>query len=574
MTKAAEEISALRSTGGFARLGDLGLIEVSGDDAARLLQARTCNDIAQLSPGRGQLNCLLNRTAHLQAVFWIYRLEDSFWIVAEKGQVPAIIEQIELYHFREQMALVDRSAEGTFWTIQGPESLPFLAEHLRSADIKAALDLDAVTVELDGKPVMLFKQSLTGEDGYLLWFPSGCETELAGNLQAALEAAGFAGLGTEALETARVEAGFPRYRIDISADDLITDTGLEQVAVSYTKGCYVGQEVVARIKTYSAPRKGLVGLMFPPGSPISYPCGTPCSVDSKEIGQLKSNVFSPTLGRTIALAFLTREYRQPDTQLTLEIEGSKQEAKVVLLPFYTPPSRQERARQLYERALALFAGDREAGSIGLLRKALNLDPLSPDVYEALGVILSRQGEIGEAVELMQHLAQLDPDSVMAHTNLSVFYMQLGDKERAEEEKAVAMSIQMRKLAMEAAAQQKQQEDERRRREEALDRMRMFRAVLEIDSEDLLANYGLGSAHVDLAEFEQAVPYLEKAIKVKPTHTVAYLALGKAFEGLKDTGKAMAAYKEGIDVASKRGDMMPLKEMQSRLVQLESAIKQG
>src|SRR4029450_3115291 len=153
---------------------------------------------------------------------------------------------------------------------------------------------------------------------------------------------------------------------------------------------------------------------------------------------------------------------------------------------------------------------------------------------------------------------------MAHTNLSVFYMQKGDKERAEEEKAQAMGIQMRKIAKEAAREQQQEEDKKRQRQDAVERMRMFREVLEIDADDLLANYGLGSVHVDLGEYEQAIPFLKKAIEVKPTHTVAYLALGQAFEALGRFPEALDTYKDGINVAAKRGDMMPLKERQNRL----------
>jgi folate-binding protein YgfZ len=568
----AQQVLALRSTGGFSRSAELGLIEVSGADAGRLLQARTTNDVLGLTNGCGQVNCLLDRTAHLQAVFSIYRLEDRFWIVAENGQISTIIEQIELYHFREDAHLKDMSSEGSFWAIHGPEAASFLGHHLQAADIQAILQSDAARVTFDGRPLIQFRLSFTGEDCHLLWIPKELEPALCARLVELAEGDGFIELSLEALNVARIEAGIPKYGIDISSADLIADTGLEQTAVSYTKGCYVGQEVVARIKTYSAPRKGLVGLMFPEGSQESFPISTPCRVDDTVVGQLKSCAYSPTLDRTIALAFVAREFRTPGQKLLLDMDNNPCEGVVALLPFYTPPTREHRARQLYDQALSEFAQDRELEAIHLLRKALALDPVFADAYEALGVILSRNDQLDEAIELMQQLSQLDPDSVMAHTNLSVFYMQQGDKERAEEEKAQAMSIQMRKLAMEAAAQQQQQEDEQRKRQESVERMRMFREVLEIDSDDLLANYGLGSVHVDLGEFEQAVPYLEKAIKVKPTHTVAYLALGQAFEGLGNRQKAIETYKAGTGIAAKRGDMMPLKEMRSRLAQLESAVQ--
>ncbi len=574
MPDISHQLRVLRSKGGFARLDDFAVIEVRGREAAKLLQARTTHDVASLKPGHGQLNCLLDRTAHLQAVFSLYRFDDCFWIVTEKQQVRTIVEQIELYHFREDVTLADRSSDGYFWTVQGPEAAVFVRRHLNVPDPENVLDLDAFAADFNGNSVTILRRSLTGEDGYLVWVPQDANEAVSPELRRDFEKLSLVELSAETLEVARIEAGLPKFGLDISAHDLVTDTGLEQVAVSYDKGCYVGQEVVARIKTYSAPRKGLVGLIFPEGSPASFPVGTPCQANDggqkpgPNVGELKSNAFSPTIGHTIALAFLKREYREPGQNRSLDIDGAVYEVTVVLLPFFTPLTREQRARQLYEQALADFAADKETESIELLRTALVLDPGCADVYEALGVILSKVDQLDEAIELMEKLVLLDADSVMAHTNLSVFYMQKGDKERAEEEKALAMGIQMRKIAQEAAQEQKVKEDKKRQREEAAERLRMFHEVLEIDADDLLANYGLGNVHVDLGEYALAIPYLKKAIEVKPTHTVAYLALGQALEALERIPEALETYKEGVNVAAKRGDMIPLKEMQNRLAQLQ------
>src|SRR5262249_818951 len=152
-----------------------------------------------------------------------------------------------------------------------------------------------------------------------------------------------------------------------------------------------------------------------------------------------------------------------------------------------------------------------------------------------------------------------------------FYLEQGNKEAAEEEKAVAMSIRMQKLAREVDLQKQEEKSQQQSREEALERMGMFAQVLEIDSEDLLANFGMGSIHVELKEFDRAIPYLLKAISLKPMHTVAYLALGAAYQGIDDPEQAKDIYKKGIEVASKRGDMTPLKEMQLRLSQIEKRL---
>jgi tetratricopeptide (TPR) repeat protein len=316
------------------------------------------------------------------------------------------------------------------------------------------------------------------------------------------------------------------------------------------------------MKTYSAPRKGLVGLSFPTDSTTDLlpPSGIASDVPAAETGQIKTLVYSPTLARPLALAYVPRSHRTPGEL----IKVGKHDATVCLLPFYKSQPPLERARTLYERALEDYASDRTEAAISNLRESLLLNPTFADAYEVLGVILSKHGDLDEAIRLMKRLADLQPDSVMAHTNLSVFYMEQGNKEAAEEEKAISMSITMEKLAREMRQQQEQQEQQKRKIEDAKERIEMFKQVLAIDPEDQLANYGMGNLLVDIDEFTDAVPHLRKAVELKPTHTAAYLALGKALEGAKQSTEASEVYKRGIEIAAQRGDMTPLKEMRSRL----------
>ncbi len=259
--------------------------------------------------------------------------------------------------------------------------------------------------------------------------------------------------------------------------------------------------------------------------------------------------------------------------LDVTINGVHTKATVCTLPFYHADPPQVVARHLYAEALKLYPDEKddisESPAVERLRHALELDPVFEDAYEALGVILSKRDRLDEAIMLMKQLAALNPDSVMAHTNLSVFYVEQGLKDEAEEEKAISMSIRMRLAAQQANAQKKDEEKKAQELEEASSRMEMFKQVLEIDSEDLLANYGVGSCYVVLGEFEGAVPFLQKAIEVKPTYTLAYSSLAQAFEGCGQVQEAIDAYQKGIEVASKRGDMTPLADMQKRLAALKN-----
>lgn len=562
---------ALRQAGGFACPADFGLIEVSGPDAGKFLQSRTTNDVFELRSGQGQLSCLLDRKGHIEAFYSLHRFEDVFWLVAERQQIAEILNQLDKYLFNAKAAITDHSNHGKLATVQGFMAKKLLGRATQADALPMVGKYGIAKVELWGCPVLLIQRSLTGEDGYLIWCDSSYSNQIMSNLKQAAEELSMPELSAEVVDIARIEAGLPKYGIDMSLENLLPETGLEEQAVSYTKGCYLGQEVIARIKTFGAPRRGLCGLRFAKELNQTLSPGTALLVGAKEIGTLQSNMFSPFLQQTIALAYLNKEYRIPGEQLCVEVSGTTYEVEVVLLPIYEPPSLDDRVGRLYEEALAEFATGDESRSITLLQDALILNPLHADCYEALGVILSRQEKLEDAVKVMKKLAELDPQSVMAHANLSVFYMQQGNKEAAEEEKAIAMSIRMQQIAREVDQKRKDEETQKEKLEAAVARMEMFKQVLEIDSEDLLANAGVGSIYVELEEFEQAIPYLLKSIEVKPTHSMSYVALGAAYSGLKRWDEATKTYRQGIEVAAKRGDMTPLKEMQLQLAKVEQSI---
>lgn len=556
-----QQVLQLRELAGYLPLPDYGLIEVLGPDAAKYLQARLCNDVFALSSGEGQLNALLDRKAHVLAYFSLHRAsEERFILLLERSQVAAVLEQIETYHFQEKLEY--RLLPWELWTIQGGLAPLF----------GPAMDEYAITSSdtAGGESDLIIKRSFSGDTGYVYAFPKESFDARVSELVARAQALNMVPIGPQALNIARIEAGQPIFGIDFDNNTLLPETGLENVAASYSKGCYQGQEVLARIRTYGAPRRGLVGLRFPLSEHPGWNLDTPIMLGGAEAGTLASSTYSPTLGCEIALAYVQREYRVPGTQLDISIDDKRYEAVTVALPFYSADDRREKARTICDAALQEFTRGSEEAAISQLRAALKLDPLLADAYEALGVALSRQDQLEEAIALMKQLERLDPESIMAHANLSVFYMQQGNKELAEEEKAKAMSIRMSQMAREFADQKAKEEEDRKRRAEAEQRMSMFKQVLEIDPEDFLANAGMGSAFVDMERYEDAVPFLEKALAARPTHTVAYVSLAEALEKLGNTEGAMAVYRQGIAVAAQKGNLTPMKEMQKQLDRLSGS----
>jgi folate-binding protein YgfZ len=139
-------------------------------------------------------------------------------------------------------------------------------------------------------------------------------------------------VGTQAYEVIRIEAGIPRYGIDITEDNLILETGLNH-AVSFNKGCYLGQEVVERIRSRGHVNKNLTGLVINGEKPVTI--GSKVLTAEKEIGTVTSSVYSPALSSAIALAYIHRDHRSSGTQLTIRDNYEVLNARVAELPFIT-----------------------------------------------------------------------------------------------------------------------------------------------------------------------------------------------------------------------------------------------
>lgn len=566
-TSVSAIVNQVRQRLGYISLENYGVIEVSGPDAADFLHAQTTHDVLALVPGTGQASALLDRKAHVQAYFSLHCLEPQrFWLFLQQDLISRTLERLEQYHFTEDITVQDRSSEYHVFALQGPETPSFLRACFPETALTLLEENRIGAIDSSwGVEMLLMGKSFTGEAGVCIWVPTAQANALESQLIEAGKSYSMTQITPEALEILRIEAGLPQYGVDMDEETVFPATGLEQIAVSYTKGCYQGQEVVAKIKTYGAVHQTLVGLIF--DAERVPPAHQNCILEGKVIGKTTSTTYSPTLQAPIAMAYLQRDYRIPGKTLHLEIAAEAYTATVQLLPFYKPLAADEAAKARYNEGLRLFSADQDEAAIAALREAIAQDPHFADAYEALGVILARQDQYDEAIALMHKLTEIDPESVMAHTNLSVFYMKKGMKTEAEVEKEKATVISFQK-AMSQQQKAKNEAAQRLQQKQALEeKVRMFQEVLELDPQDALAHYGLGNTYLALERFAEAVPLLQQAIELDPKHTASYLALGKAFEALAEAEQAKAAYQKGIEVAAKRGDLMPLQEMEKRLADL-------
>jgi len=139
--------------------------------------------------------------------------------------------------------------------------------------------------------------------------------------------------GWQAIEMARIEAGIPRFGVDMDETNLPPEAGIDARAISYTKGCYIGQEVIARIRTYGQVAKALRGLRLADNLKDVPRKGDKLYLGDKEIGYVTSAIASPTLKSNIALAYVRREANQIGAELILQTSAGKSSAKIVQLPF-------------------------------------------------------------------------------------------------------------------------------------------------------------------------------------------------------------------------------------------------
>lgn len=571
MTKLEQiDTTNIREGGGLLPTTAFSLIEVKGPDAERFLQAQTTNNVSLLEDGQMQLSCLLDRKAKLVGNFHLYRMsQNHFTIVSDSYLQKPILEHLDKFCFADKVEFVCVENQKLGY-LYGLHSRLLLSS--KQTQEHSFFEADCGRIAFAGNDTEYFKFSRTGEEGFLLRMnlsDSDDASEQDEEFQKQIKE-------KEALiDVARIEAGIGKFGIDFDCDNLIFETGLDATSVSYAKGCFQGQEVLARVKAQGAPTRALCGLKIKCQHHLGMLENKSIVKDKDVIGTITSIANSKLAKGIIALASMKRDYRAPGKTVDCKIDGHDATITVADLPFVQITSPKEFASRMLEQGMNIFTKEsltleaKDSKAVFFLRIALLYNPLSLDAYEALGVVLNKKGELDEAIGIMEEMARLNPDSVMAHANLSAFYVEKGWIEKAEEEKAISMSLRMKEIMQES----KQKEEAEKKRQESesdtLKRLEMFKQVLAIDADDLLANYGTGSCLVDLGRFEESLSFLNKALVVKPDYTNAYLYLGKAHLGLNNQSEASTCLVKGIEVAAKRGDGEPLKAMQILLNGLET-----
>jgi len=549
--------AALRGAGVIARLGnpgswglaDLAMIVVTGPDAGSYLHGQTTNDVEGLEIGDWNESALVSRTGHLEALFTVHRVdEETFWLVGERCDIAHVGGHLEKFLFADDVEVRNHGCE--FAAIIGDASQRIS---------ESAIDARSIQRPLVGEAAIIFP--IEPEDSLMSTVVS------EGQRQGATYVSDI----SPALELLRLESGDIRVSTDFGdRRRLLPETGMENRTVSYSKGCYVGQEVIARARTYGSMPWSLRAISF--DKSVATKVGDDVVTSSgKKVGKFSSSGTLPVVGGVVSWAFLGRDFRTPGSKMELNIGDEVVEGEVHLLPLFRGVDLAEKVTSGYDSAVRLFAGGDAAGAMSALENILSIDPSFKDAYELVGVMMGKQGRWHEAVDFFRRLEEIAPDEPMVNTNLSVAYMKLGDTASAEEQAAAgtakrfsAMNRGERTVA-EFAKDQRDFEIKMTTR-----KLAMFQRVLSLDPDDSVALFGVGSAQSTLGEWGAAVTSFERAVAVDKNNSAAWLGWGKALEANDQPSIAETVYKDGIVVASKRGDLMPLREMRHRVMILEAA----
>jgi folate-binding protein YgfZ len=324
------DYEALRHGCGLADRSAGGRLAMTGADRQRFLNGQVTCDVKALASGDGAYGFFTSPQGKVLADVVVLVQEEAIWLELPAGREAAIAEQLRKYIIVDRVE-VQPLAGYRVLTLAGPratETLRALAPDLAELPARAGSHLPLAEL---GGGVVLVRQAGLGASAWSLWTPADLTEELTVRL---LALPGVRPVGPRALEVVRAEAGIPLYGQDFGGENFPQETGLEERAVSYTKGCYLGQEVVARIHFRGGVHKGLGGLVFPAGTALPA-AGARLLYEEKEVGTLTTAVLSPALGRPIGLAILNRKALTPGTRLELGTEEGNGggPAEVHPLPF-------------------------------------------------------------------------------------------------------------------------------------------------------------------------------------------------------------------------------------------------
>jgi len=295
---------ALREDAAWMDLSGRGKIRATGEDRARLLHAMTTNQVETLKPGEGCYAFFLSAQGRILADVNLLCFEDHFLLDTEPETRTKVYEHLDRYIIADDVTLEDQTGQMATIAIEGPKAAAVLA------DLGAPVPVAAYSFA-SWKYGTVARLDTTGKVGYFLLMPM----EQKQTVISLLTKAGLPEATPEDARIVRIESGRPRYGEEITERYLVQETDQLQAA-NFSKGCYLGQEIVERVRSRAQIHRVLRRLEIDTSDPPA--AGTKLKSGDADAAEIASAVYSPALGKTVALAYVRTQFAEPDTRISLD----------------------------------------------------------------------------------------------------------------------------------------------------------------------------------------------------------------------------------------------------------------
>jgi folate-binding protein YgfZ len=324
----AAEYGALCESAGVLDLSFRSRICLTGADRVRFLHGQITNDVKKLRAGEGCYAALTTAKGKMQSDLNLLCLTEELLLDFEPGLTVAVTERLEKYIVADDVQVVDVAPHYGLLSVQGPKAEIVvralgLFPEIPSAPLRFVKTSDAMLGE-----IYLVDQPRLGLSGFDLFVPLAGLGAVADKLIAAAKSVGGRACGWDAFELLRIEAGIPRFGVDMDETYLASECGIEARAISYQKGCYIGQEVLNRIHSVGHVNRELRRLQFGPEAKVLPQRGDKLFLEGREVGHITSVVFSRQKGCLVALGYVRREANAVGAVVTLRNDSGESAATI------------------------------------------------------------------------------------------------------------------------------------------------------------------------------------------------------------------------------------------------------
>ena len=552
------------------------LIDLKGQDCRLFLHSITTQDIKNISVGGNKSAAILQKNSKIIALFNVVCLSECHWIlIAQKSLVEKIYQYLDNYLFSEDVQI--KTVKSHLFYIQGTKIKDFIPEKLYK-QIRFLennlLKLYQVSKYDSIENIYYLSIAFTGDESCLISVSN--PITMPKWLEKLNQLHSF---DTDLFHLMRGENKILKWEDDVNEDYLILEVDDNQNFVHLNKGCYPGQETVARVLSRGKLQKKLIQIVsneeLMQGSTLYY----------KDIAVvwIKSVFFSFSQNQFITFAYYKQTFFEQNnlkvgemiTLWKLPVKDKKEiidkknkiKIKIITKPIYESLIILEKTKQLYEEGMKKFHSDEFNCAKTTFKKILHFKPTHIDAIEALSVIYERENDIVKAINLNKSLTQIDACLIMPHTNLSRLYMKQGLIEKAEEEKNIATRMGYQKTADLGNSISQNISKDTLETHQDKKRIDTFYQVLEIDPMDEIAHFSLGKFFFEKKQLNKAIDHLKKVIEQNELYTFAYILLGKSFTTLNENKKAKGMFDKGLMSAKKNGEMALEKEIKNELSKL-------